>query len=410
MISKSKGKIVACLDVGTTKLVCLIAAVDNKDITLLGYGYRESKGIVSSAISDMRLAQKAITNVVCDAERMAGFNIDRLVVGLSGSETISQKKLVKSRILSDMVKNNDITNLAQTIRFEYKKQNREVIHLLPMQYRIDDANPVQNPRYMTGEFLSARFHVVSSSATTVRNIENCLKRCQLSVYNYIAESYSSALSSLTENELNLGTAVIDIGGADTSFSIIFDNKLVYTGNFNAGGIHITRDIAMVLNIDFDTAETIKNLNNSLLLSAPEERETINLKADDFDIIDVSRITKKDLRDIIQSRLEEILESVRDKMEKNGYGAMAINNIILTGGTSNILGIDKVASKVFRKPARIGYPSRINNLPEMFDDPSFCSVFGMLMFLQNIFSKEKIKDGFETKNGFFHKIIEKLMSI
>ncbi len=409
-MAKNKGKIVACLDIGTSKLVCLIAAIDDKEITILGYGYRESKGIFASAISDMRQAQKSITNVVCDAERMAGFNIDRLVVGLSGAETLSQKKIVKSKIASDMVKTSDITNLANSIRFEYKKNNREVIHLLPLQYRIDDSNPVQNPRYMTGEFLSARFNIVSSSSTTARNIENCLKRCQLSVYNYIAESYSSALSSLTDNELNLGTAVIDIGGGDTSFAIILDNKLVYTGNFNVGGTHITRDIAMILNVDFETAKTIKNLNSSLFMSSVEEREMINLKANDFDVLGSTKITKKDLRDIIQSRLEEILESVKEKMERSGYGVMTINNIVLTGGVSNILGIDKVASNIFKKPVRIGYPVRVGNLPEIFDDPAFCSVFGMLVFLKNIYSKEKIKDGFETKNSFFKRVVDKLMSI
>ena len=409
-MAKNKGKIVACLDIGTTKLVCLIAAVDDKEITILGYGYRESKGIIASAISDMRLAQKSITNVVCDAERMAGFNIDRLVVGLSGAETLSQKKIVKSKIASDMVKTSDITNLANGIRFEYKKHNREVIHLLPLQYRIDDSNPVQNPRYMTGDILSARFNIVSSSSTTARNIENCLKRCQLSVYNYIAESYSSALSSLTDNELNLGTVVIDIGGGDTSFAIILDNKLVYTGNVNAGGIHITRDIAMILNVDFDTAETIKNLNNSLIMSSVEERELINLKADAFDVVNVNKVTKKDLRDIISSRLEEILESVKTQMEKNGYGVMSINNIVLTGGVSNILGTDKIANQIFKKPARIGHPIRAGNLPEIFEDPAFCSVFGMLIFLKNVYSKEKIKDGFETKNSFFRRVVDKLMSI
>lgn len=409
-MTKNKGKIVACLDIGTTKLVCVIAAVNGKEVTLLGYGYRESRGIIASAISDMKLAQKAITNVVCDAERMAGFNIDRLIVGLSGAQTLSQRKIVKSKISSDMVKNSDITNLANSIRLEYKNNNRDLIHLIPLQYRIDDSNPVQNPRYMTGNFLAAKFHVVSTSTTTTKNIENCLKRCQLSVYNYIAESYSSALSSLSDNELNLGTAVIDIGGSDTSFSIIFDNKLVYTDNFPVGGIHITRDIAMILNIDFKTAETIKNLNNSLVMGSVEEKEIINLKADDFDILDVSNITKKDLKEIIQSRLEEILEAVKTKMEKQGYGSFVINNLVLTGGVSNIIGIDKIASKIFKKPVRIGYPHRIENVPEMFDDPSFCSVFGMLNFLKNIYLKEKIRDGFETKNGFIRKVVDKLMSL
>jgi len=409
-MAKNKGKVVACLDIGTTKLVCIIAAVDGKNITLLGYGYRESRGIVASAISDMKMAQKAITNVVCDAERMAGFNIDRLIVGLSGAQTLSQKKIVKSKIASDMVKNSDITNLTSSIRLEYKKNNRDLIHLIPLQYRIDDSNPVQNPRYMTGKFLAAKFHVVSTSTTTTRNIENCLKRCQLSVYNYIAESYSSALSSLSDNELNLGTAVIDIGGGDTSFSIISDNKLVYTDNFPVGGIHITRDIAMILNVDFKTAETIKNLNSSLVMGSVEEREIINLKADDFDILDVSSITKKDLKEIIQSRLEEILESVKSKMEQQGYGSFVINNLVLTGGVANTIGLDKIASKIFKKPVRIGYPYQVENVPEIFDDPSFCSAFGMLNFLKNIYSKEKIRDGFETKNSFIRRIIDKLMSL
>ncbi|MFT6106019.1 MAG: cell division protein FtsA [Rickettsiales bacterium] len=410
MISKNKGKIVACLDIGTTKLVCLIAEVDNKNINIIGYGYRESKGIVASAISDMRLAQKSITNVVCDAERMAGFNIDQLVVGLSGAETLSQKKIVKNKIAGEMVKSSDITNLANAVRFAYKKNNREIIHLLPLKYQIDDSNPVQNPRYMTGKFLSSRLHIVSSSSSTVRNISNCLNRCQLSVYNYISESYSSALASITSNESNLCAAIIDIGGGDTSFSIILENKLVQTGNINVGGIQITKDVSMVLNIDFDNAETIKNLNNSLFMSLATEKEMINVKMEDFELFDATKITKKDLRDIIQSRLEEIIESVKKKMEESGYGAVKINNIILTGGSANIIGIEKIANKIFDKPARIGYPSKFGDIPEIFNDSSFCSVFGMLIFLQNIYNKEKIKEGFETKNGFFSKIIDRLMSI
>jgi cell division protein FtsA len=407
---KNKGKIVACLDIGTTKLVCLIASVSGNDITLLGYGYRESKGIIASAISDMKLAQKAITNVVCDAEKMAGFNIDRLVVGLSGVETLSQKKAIKSKIASDMVKNSDITNLANTVRFEYKKNNREIIHLIPIQYNIDDSHPIKNPRYMTGKVLSAKFHVISTSTTTAKNIESCLKRCQLSVYNYVSESYSSALSSLTDNELSLGTLVIDIGGGDTSFAVILNNKLAYTNNFPVGGIHVTRDIATILNINFETAETIKNLNNSLVLSPIEKKEIINLKADNFDILDVGKISRNDLKEIIESRLEEIFENVKNKLEQNNYGSLVINNLVLTGGVANFIGIENIANKIFKKPTRIAYPDRINNLPELFYDPSFCSSFGMLIFLRNIFSKEKIRDSFETKNNFFRKIIDKLMSL
>lgn len=298
-MSKNRGKIVACLDMGTTKIVCLIASIEKDKVSLLGYGYRESRGIVSSAISDMQLAQKAITNVVSDAEKMAGFNIDRLIVGLSGTQIISHKTDISVKIAADMVKSSDILNLAKAARAQYKKNNREIIHLIPLQYKIDDATPVHNPRYMVGENLSTKFHVASTSVTTVKNIENCLKRCHLSVNNYVSEAYSSALGSLNENELNLGTLVVDIGGSSTSFVVIIDNKLVHSGNINMGGMHITRDIASILNVDFETAEKIKNHNSSLIISPSSERDFVKLNfGNASEHASTARVTKSELRDII----------------------------------------------------------------------------------------------------------------
>lgn len=304
-----KGKIVACLDMGSSKLVCIIASINNDEVQILGYGHKESRGIMASAISDMRLAQKSITNVVSEAERMASFNIDRLLIGISGSQVVSTRKEVSTKIVSDIVKASDIANLAAKIRAEFKKNNREIIHLIPLQYRIDDSAPVVNPRYMSGEKLYAKFHVVSTSQTTIKNIENCLKRCQLSVNNYVVEPFASGLSSLSENEMNLGSLLIDIGGSSTSFSIILEGKLIHIGHSPMGGVHITKDISTILNISFEMAEKIKNLNGSLLISPIEEREMIKLKFTDNtnDGPDMIRITRAELRDIIQSRLEEMFE-------------------------------------------------------------------------------------------------------
>ena len=406
---KSKGKIVACLDIGTTKMACTIAMVDDQEITLLGYGYRESRGVISGAISDVRLAEKSIANTVGDAEKMAGFNIDRLVVGLSNSQTVSQRKEVSTTIVSDMVKNSDITNLASGIRYEYKKNNRELIHLIPLQYKIDNSTPVQNPRYMFGDLLSSKFHVISTSFTTVKNIENCLKRSQLSVHNYIVESYASALSALSENEMNLGSLVIDIGGSNTSFAVMADGKLVHAGNFPIGGIHVTRDIATILNIDFETAERIKTINNSLIINPLEEKELIKVKSND-ERIGIVGVTKLELKYIIESRIEEIINSVKTLLDKSGYGSYLINNIVLTGGTASIIGIEKVVNEVFKRQTRIGFPSKIKNLPSELDDPSFSNVLGMLVFLKNIYLKEKIKDGFEAKGSWFKRLVDYLVSL
>lgn len=409
--SKQKGKVVACLDMGSSKLVCIIAAISNDEIKILGYGHKESRGISASAVSDMRLAQKSITNVVSEAERMAGFNIDCLLVGISGSEVVSVRTEVSIQIASDIVKNSDIANLAAKVRLDFKKNNREIIHLIPLQYKIDDSSPVTNPRYMSGEKLYARFHVVSTSHTTIRNIENCLKRCQLSVNSYIVEPYASALSCLSENEMNLGTLVIDVGSGSTSFCVIMEGKLLYVGSSPIGGIHLTKDISTILGISFDMAEKIKNLNGSLIISPIEEREIIKFRfSESADESKMIRITRLELRDIIQSRLEELFESVMSVLAKSGIPLYMLSNITLTGGVASIIGIDKLASEVFEKNVHVGYPGKFNLAPsEMLNQSHACSL-GMLVFLHNLYLKEKIKDGFESRNSWFRKLIEKLADI
>lgn len=406
-----KGKIVACLDLGSSKLVCIIANISNDELQILGYGHKESRGILASTISDMSLAQKSITNVVSEAERMAGFNIDQLLVGVSGKQVMSNRKEVSSKIDSNLVKSSDIINLASKIRTEFKKKNREIIHLIPLQYRIDDSVPVVNPRYMSGERLYAKFHIISTSHTTIRNIESCLKRCQLSVNNYIIEPYSSALSCLSDNEANLGTLLIDIGGSATTFCIIIEDKLIYVGSSPIGGIHITKDISIILNISLEAAEKIKNLNSSLLISPIEEREIIKLKfSHPNDGPNMIRITRLELCEIIKSRLEEIFESVRTALEKSGMPFQILSNIVLTGGVSSIVGIDKLASEVFGKNVRIGYPNKLSGINSEISNPSHSCALGMLVFLRNLYQKEKIKDGFESKNNWFKKLIDKLASV
>lgn len=405
-----RGKIVACLDMGSSKLMCLIAAVDNEDIKILGYSHKESRGIVGGAISDMRLAQKSITNAVSEAERMAGLNIERLLISLSGSQVASSRKEENVKIASDMVKSSDINTLANKVRGEFRKNNREMIHLLPLQYRIDDCSPVQNPRYMSGEKLFAKFHAVSTSHTTIRNIESCLRRCQLSINNYVVEPYASALACLSENEMTIGSLIIDIGGDITSFCLIMEGKMVYVGHVPIGGNHITKDIATILNINFYAAEKIKNLNSSLLISPLEEREIIKFKTSDTEGLGLIKITRSELRDIIKSRVDEILENSKQTLEKSGVPSFLINNIVLTGGVTGIVGIDKAASEIFDRNTRIGYPTQIEEVPSELAFPAYTCCLGMLIFLKNLYLKEKIKDGFETKNNWFRRFIEKIVAV
>lgn len=415
MAKKStKGKIVACLDLGSSKLVSVIARVNGDDVEVLGFGHKEALGINSSTISDMNLAQKSITNVVAQAERMAGFNIDKLLVSISGIQSSSHTVEVHSKISSDIVKNTDIANLTNQVRSQFKKNNREIVHLIPIEYRIDDSSTVVNPRYMSGDELHAKFHVVSTSQTTIKNIENCLRRCQLSVNNYIVEPYAAALSCLSQNDMNLGSLVIEMGASSTSLAVIIDGKFVKIASLPIGGFHITKDISTILNISIDLAEKIKNLNGSLIISPIEEKEMIKMKlsaisevSENSDIIGITRI---ELRDIIQSRLEEIFESARKLLQKSGIPTYIIGNIILTGGVTSIVGIDKLATEIFDKNVKIGYPNKIDSVPSEILNPANCCSLGMLVFLKNIYAKEKSKAGFESRPSFMTRLIDKLAGI
>lgn len=405
-----KGKIVACLDMGSSKLICIIASIIDDEIKILGYGHKESKGIMAGAISDMRLAEKSIINVISEAERMAGFNIDKVLVGISGSQIQSNRKEVSAVITTDIVKSSDIKNLADLIRYEFNKANREIIHLIPIQYRIDDSDPIENPRYMSGDRLFAKFFCASTSQTTIKNIQNCLKRCQLSVDNYVSEPFASALSCLSDNDMNLGSIVIDIGGSSTSFCIIVEGKIIHIGSSLVGGMHINKDIATILGVKYEIAEKIKNINSSLLISPIEEKEIIKFdKSIDEDLSSI-RITRSQMRDIISSRLEEIFESIKVVLEKSSISISIVPNIVITGGVTSIVGIDKLASEIFNKNVKIGYPIKSNYIPpEILNTANSCSL-GMLIFLRNLYQKERNKTGFETKNNWFKKIIEKIASL
>jgi cell division protein FtsA len=404
-------KTIACLDIGSSKMLCIIANIGNDGIEILGYGHKESKGISFGAISDIKMAQKSIINVVAEAERMAGLNISKIIVGISGSQILSTRKDVVDKILKGIVKQSDIVNSVAKVRLEYSKTMKEPIHLIPINYRIDDSPAIINPRQMMGQKLYSRFHVASVSKTIISNIENCLKHCQLSVESYVAEPYGSALASLSENELNIGSLLIDIGGSSTSFCIIYEGKFYHVGHVLIGGQNITKDIATILGIRMDVAEKIKNLNNTLIISPIEEKEVIKFRANEnYEEQTIVRISREDLRNIIESRLAEIFENIKATLEKTNIPLGMLPNIVLTGGVASTIGIDKLASEIFKKNVRIGYPSKFNLAPnELMNTSSTCAL-GMLIFLRDKMMNSKLVDGYESKNNWFKKMLDKLVNV
>ena len=404
-------KTLACLDIGSSKILCIIANIGNDGIEILGYGHKESRGINFGAISDIKLAQKSILNAVAEAERMAGLNVNKILIAISGSQILSNRKSVSDKISKNVVREIDINNLVNKIRLDFIKNNRELIHIIPLNYKIDDSPFITNPRQMMGEKLFCKFHLASVSKSIITNIENCIEKCQLSIDDYIAEPYASGFAVLNENELNLGSLLIDMGAHTSSFCIYYEGKIYHINHIPIGGANITKDIATVLGIKFEVAEKIKNFNNSLIISPIEEKELIKFKSiDNYEESFITRISREDLKNIIESRLAEIFENIKIALEKQNIPLQMMSSIVLTGGVASTIGIDKLASEIFAKNVRVGYPTKFNLAPsELLNTSSTCAL-GMLVHLREQLLSNKFKDGYEVRNNLFKKFLDKFVNI
>jgi cell division protein FtsA len=401
-------KLVACLDLSSSKLMCIIANIGSDGIDILGYSHQESKGIIAGAISDIKLAQKAIANVVAEAEKMAGLNIDEIFVAINDSQLKSSYCDVSEKIHKEVVQPQTIKSVVDKARIFASKNNRIPIHIIPLQYCIDDSDVIDNPRYMSGNKLHARFHILSSSPTIINNIENCFKRCKLSIDDYISSCYATSIACLKENERKAGVLLIDIGSSSTNFCIIIDEKIIYSSSISLGGLHITKDIATIIGIKFISAEKVKILNSTLILSPLEEQELINYRS--LEILEeaTNRMPNRlELSKIIQYRLEEILEVVIANLQQIKITLDAIPSIVITGGVANTVGIDKLIKDFCGKNTRIGYPPKFENHDLNLNNLNNNCILGMMLHLQNNFNKNQNLQH-DANEGWLKKFLNKFI--
>jgi len=401
-------QIICCLDLSSSKLICIIANIGIDAVEILGYSHTEAKGISAGAISDVKLAQKTIANSVAEAEKMAGLNIEEVIVSLNESQLKSSYQNASEKIHKEVVQNDTINNLVHKVRISCFKNNKEPIHIMPMQYRIDDSNIIANPRYMSGEKLFAKFHLITASPTTILNIENCFKKSKLSVSKYISSIYASSVACLKENELKIGTLLIDIGSESTSFCLFYSDKLCYRSAISLGGLNITKDISSILGINLAIAEKIKILNNTIILSPIEEQEVIKYRnLEMLQEITNKLPTRLELSAIIQARLEEIFETLSNNLKLAKISFEMISNIVLIGGVSQTVGIDKLAKQIYQKNTRIGYPIKPNNIPAEFNNITNTNALGMIAFMQNEFIKNQGLTP-ENNENWLKKILNKFI--
>ena len=391
--SSSGRHIVTALDIGSTKITCFIGKPmsgrtrwtedgQRVQMRIMGVGYQPASGVRAGAIVDMEAAEGAIRAAVDQAERMARVTIDSVVASLSCGRIGGESFEVESSLAGDQVTDKDVQSLLNA-GYEYAQmKGRSSLHVLPMDFSLDGNRAIEDPRGLYGRTLRANIHVVSTDSGAIRNLKACIERCHLVVEKFVAVPYVSGLSVLQPDELRLGVINLDMGGERTNASVFHRGKLVFLTSVALGGHHITTDIARGLSTSIAHAERLKTFHGSALVSSQDERELIAVPAiGDNDETEVNRIPKSMLTGIIQPRLEETFEMIRDRLEENGFGSGGDSGIVLSGGACQLTGARELASRIFSQQVRKGQPQYVSGLPEAARGPAFSACAGLLLHSQ-----------------------------
>ncbi len=384
----TKGSVVAALDVGSSKIACFVGQVmdDEGSIEVVGIGHQASRGIENGTITDLSTAEGAIRHAVHAAEHMAasrmkGYPLREVILNVPGVHTYSHHLDVNVQISGQEITDNDVRRVLAKSQEEKFGEEQELIHTIPINYRVDGNDFIREPRGMYGQTLDVGIHMVTGNQGALRNMATCIERSHLDIKALCAAPYAAGLSCLVEDEKDLGCTVIDMGGGVTSMAVFQGGRLLYVDAIPLGGKHVSKDIAKGLSCSILDAERLKTLYGSAMAANSDREELINVPqiGEDNDS-QPNHVPRAVLIGIIQPRLEEIFEIVRARLQDSGLGDMVGRRVVLTGGASQLPGLVDLAKLVLDKQVRIGFPIRLTGLAEAANAPPFTVVAGLLNYL------------------------------
>ncbi len=366
------------LDIGSTKVTCLIGRVEaDGQLRVLGFGWHQSRGVRAGGITDLDEAERAIRKAVGDAETMADHRLRSVVVNLSCGHPESRLFNVQWPVGGRAVTEADLRRVMQEGRVRAAIEGRETIHVLPLAFAVDDTPGVADPRGLHCEQLGARLHVVDAGATALRNLELTLERCELSLAELVSAPLASGLSTLVEDERQLGATVIDMGGGTTGMAVFSEGHVLHTAQLPVGGGHVTNDIARVLSTPVAHAERLKTLFGNAESSPDDEREMLPLPLVGEEDRHVGSVPRSQIVNVIRPRLEETFELIRDRLEAAGLAREAGNRVVLTGGASQLTGAREMAARILDRQVRLGRPLPLRGLPDHDSGAAFATAAGLL---------------------------------
>lgn len=373
-------EIIAGLDLGTTKVCAVVAEAGEDGIDIIGVGSVPSRGLRRGVVVNIELTVQAIRAAIEQAETMAGVEIGTVYAGISGSHVQGMNKEGVAAIASREVSHDDVVRVLEQARAIPLSSDRQVIHVLPQEYTVDDQRGIREPVGMNGVRLQAHVHLVTAATASVSNIIKCAERSELHVAEVVLEPLASADAVLEDDEKEIGVALLDIGGGTSDLIVYVDGAVAHTSVIPIGGTNFTSDIATALRTPMGEAERVKIKYGCASPAMVDPEETIEVPSVGGRA--PRTLPRHELCSIIEPRVEELFECVKHTLEQSGYMQMLASGVVITGGTTMLEGMPELAEQILGLPVRRAAPSGVGGLVDVVKSPAYATGVGLVKYAAN----------------------------
>ena len=380
MAKRADKNLIVGLDIGTSKVVAIVGELSpDNQIEIVGLGSSRSRGLKKGVVVNIDSTVQSIQRAVEEAELMAGCEIHSVFAGIAGSHIRSLNSHGIVAIRDSEVSVGDIDRVIDAARAVAIPADQKILHILPQEFVIDNQEGVKEPVGMSGVRLESKVHIVTGAVSAAQNIVKCVRRCGLEVDDIILEQLASSYAVLTDDEKDLGVALVDIGGGTTDIAVFVDGSIHHTAVIPIAGDQVTNDIAVALRTPTQHAEDIKVRFACALTQLANPDETIEVPS--VGDRPPRRLARQTLAEVVEPRYEELFTLVQAELRRSGFEERIVAGIVLTGGSSKMEGVVELAEEIFHMPVRVGSPQHVTGLADVVRNPIYSTGVGLLLFGQ-----------------------------
>jgi len=393
-----KENIIVGLDVGTTKISAIVGEVNDNGVEIIGIGTQPSRGMRKGVVINIDATVESIRKAVEEAELMAGAQITSVYCAIAGSHIRGFNSHGIVAVKNREVQESDVKRVLDAARAVAIPMDREVLHVLPQEYIVDEQDGIMEPLGMSGVRLEAKVHIVTAAVTSTQNIIRCCNRTGLEVKDIVLGQLAASEAVLIPDEKELGAALVDIGGGTTDVVVFSQGAVRQTAVFGLGGNHLTNDIAVGLRTPLVESEKIKTKYGCALTAMVKKEEMIEVPS-----VGGRRsrsLSRQILAEIIEPRMEEIFSLVHREILKSGYENLIPSGVVLTGGTASLEGLPELVEQIFNLPVRRGYPAGVGGLMDVVNNPMYATGVGLILYGKRYGSEGRVKN---AERGLFGKM-------